>query len=121
MFYLICLKLCRKSILRGINEFEGIKVNGINLNNMRYADEIVLISTLQRQLQKMLNEQEKICGQYKMSIGVNKTECLVVTKKETVPRLTLSLKRKSTKLTEYIRYLGSLISSNGRCTNETRR
>ena len=56
-----------------------------------------------------------------MSINVNKTECLVVTKLETVPSLTLSLKRNSIKQTEHFRYLGSLISSNGRCANETKR
>ena len=68
----------------------------------------------------MLNQLEKIGEQYGMSINVNKTECLVVTrtKLETVPRLTLFLKGNSIKQTEHFRYLGSLISSNGRSTNE---
>ena len=68
----------------------------------------------------MLNELEKIGEQYGMSINVNKTECLVglVTKLETLPRLTLSLKVNLVKQTEHFRYLGSLISNNGRCTNE---
>ena len=56
-----------------------------------------------------------------MSININKTECLVVTKLETVPRLTLSLKVNSIKQTEHFRHLGSLISSNGRRTNEIKR
>ena len=69
----------------------------------------------------MLNELEKIGEQYGMSINVNKTECLVVTKLETVQRLTLFLKGNSIKQTEHFRYLGSLISSNGRSTNEIKR
>ena len=40
----------------------------------------------------MLNELEKIGEKYGMSINVTKTECLVVTKLETAPRLTLFLK-----------------------------
>ena len=56
-----------------------------------------------------------------MSINVNKTECLLVTKLETVPRLTLFLKGNSIKQTEHFRYLSSLISSNGRSTNEIKR
>ena len=56
-----------------------------------------------------------------MSINVNKTECLVVIKLETVQRLTLFLKGNSIKQTEHFRYLGSLISSNGRSTNEIKR
>ena len=69
----------------------------------------------------MLNELEKIGEQYGMSINVNKTECLEVTKLETVPRLTLFLKGNSIKQTEHFRYLGSLISSNRRSTNEIKR
>ena len=49
------------------------------------------------------------------------TECLVITKLETVPRLTLSLEGNLNKQTEHFRYLGSLISSNGRSTNEIKR
>ena len=70
---------------------------------------------------KMLNEVEKICEQYEMSINVNKAECLVVTKLEKVPRLTLSLKGNLIKQTEHFRYLSSLILSNGKCTNEIKR
>ena len=83
--------------LRGINDFEGIKVNGVNINNIRYADDTVLISTSPRELQKMLIELEKIGEQYGMSLNVNKRECLVVTKLETVPRFTLFLKGNSIK------------------------
>ena len=108
-------------VLRGINDFEGIKVNGVNINNIRYANDTVLILTFPRELQKMLNELEKIGKQYGMSINVNKTECLVVTKLETVPRLTLFLKGNSIEQTEHFRYLGSLILSNERSTNEIKR
>ena len=96
-------------------------MNGVNINNIRYADDAVLILTSPRELQKMLNELEKIGKQYKMSINVNKTECLVVTKLEAVPRLTLFLKGNSIKQTEHFRYLGSLILSNGRSPNEIKR
>ena len=85
--------------LHGINEFEGIKVNGVNLNNTHYSNDTALISMPQWQLQKMLNELEKIGEQYGMSINVNKAECLVVTILETVRRLTLSLKGNSIKQT----------------------
>ena len=73
------------------------------------------------QLQKMLNKLEKTGVQYGMSINVNKAEYLVVTKQETVPRLTLFLKGNSIKQTKHFRYLGSLISNNGRCANKIKR
>ena len=76
-------------------------MNGVDINNIPYADDTVLILTSPRELRKMLNELEKIGKQYGMSINVNKTECLVVTKLETVPRLTLFLKGNSIKQTEH--------------------
>ena len=96
LHFLIC-----KNLTIYINEFEGIKVNGVNIDNIRYADDTVLISTSQRQLQKMLNKLGKIGERYGMPINFNKTECLVVTKLETVPRLPLSLKGNSIKQTEH--------------------
>ena len=113
--------LYSKIILLGINYFEGIKVNGVDLNNIRYADDTVLISTSQWQLQKMLNEVEKIGEQYERSININKTECFAVTTLETVPRLTLFLKGNSIKQTKHFRYLGSLIRGSARCTNKIKR
>ena len=113
--------LYNEIILRGINDFEGIKVNGVSINYIGYADDTVLISMSPMELQKMLNELEEIGEQYGISINVNKTECLVVTKLETVPRLTLFLKGNLIEDTEYFRYLGLLISSNRRSTNEINR
>ena len=97
--------LYNEIILHGINNFEGIKVNGVDINIIRYADDTVLrllISTSPRELQRMLNKLEKISEQYGMSINVNKTECLVVTKLEAVPRLTLSLKGNLIKQREHL-------------------
>ena len=96
-------------------------MNGVNIKNIRFADDTVLISTSPRELQKMLNELEKISEQYGMSINVNTTECLVVTKLEIVPRLTTFLERKLIQTDKTFRYLDSLVSRNKRFTNEIKR
>ena len=62
-------------ILRDINDFEGIKVNGVNINNIPYADDTVFISTSPRELQKMLNELQKM---------VNNMECQSMSTKQNV-------------------------------------
>ena len=108
--------LYSESVLRGINDFKGIKANGVNLNNIRYA---VLISTSQWQLQKMLNEQEKIGEHYRMSINDNKTESLAVTKLETVPTLTLYLKGNQLNIWNIFDILVYLFQA--RCTNEIKK
>lgn len=40
-------------------EKKGIEVNGSYLNNLRFADDIVLISTKKEELTEMANELEK--------------------------------------------------------------
>ena len=42
--------LCSEIVLPGINDFEGIKASGVNINNIRYADDTVLISVRNRNL-----------------------------------------------------------------------
>ena len=64
-----------KIILRGINDFEEIKVNGVNINNIPDADDTVLISTSPRELQKMLNELKKL---------VSNMECQSMSTKQNV-------------------------------------
>ena len=67
--------LYSKIILRGINDFEGIKVNGVNIRNIPDADDTVLISTSPRELQKMLNELKKL---------VSNMECQSMSTKQNV-------------------------------------
>ena len=67
--------LCSEIILPDINDCEGIKVDGVTINNIRYADDILLISTSQRQLQKMLSELEKL---------VRNMECQSISTKQNV-------------------------------------
>ena len=41
--------------MREISALEGIKVGGVNINNLRYADDIVLIADSQEALQTFLD------------------------------------------------------------------
>ena len=42
--------LYSEKILREIKDLNGIKINGININNIRYADDIVLIAESEKKL-----------------------------------------------------------------------
>lgn len=58
----------------------GIKVNGMWINNIRYADDTVLITDNMQDLQRLVN----IVGEHSRSVGLNintkKTKFLVITK-----------------------------------------
>ena len=47
--------LYSETILRNLEDISGLKVNGENLNNLRYADDTVLIAESERQLQSLLD------------------------------------------------------------------
>ena len=42
-------------IMREINDLEGVGVGGVNINNLRYAYDIVLIADSQEKLEMILN------------------------------------------------------------------
>ena len=46
--------LYSEMILRNLNEHEGVKVGGNNINNLRYADNTVLIADSEQKLQTLL-------------------------------------------------------------------
>ena len=48
--------LYSKNIIRNIDKIEGIVIGGHNLNNLRYADDIVLIASSREKLQEMLDK-----------------------------------------------------------------
>ena len=49
------LNLYSENILRDLNDTKGCIVGGYNLNNVRYADDAVLIAGSESQLQELLN------------------------------------------------------------------
>ena len=53
---------------------KGINIGGTYLNNLRFADDIVLISTTKEELQEMANELEKISREEGLNINIDKTK-----------------------------------------------
>ena len=79
-------------ILRNLEGCPGLKVNGENINNIRYADDTALIATSEKDLQKLLDivVSESECKG--LLLNVKKTECMVVSKKSVIPICNLTSK-----------------------------
>ena len=77
--------LYSEQILREIKDLKGLIIGGYNMNNIRYADDTVLISNsceeLKAVLDKVVTESEK----RGLSINCKKTECMLVSKKPNIP------------------------------------
>ena len=106
------------------NDEEGIAIGGIKFNNIRYADDTVLIAETKEQLERMLNEMNVKSKEYGLNINIRKTKCMVVSKENTNEKnveISLKLDEKVVEQKRSFPYLGSTISDDGRCEIEIRK
>ena len=71
-------------IEEALSDREGLHINGENINNIRFADDTVLIAESKEDLQEMINELNQKCIEYGMSLNAKKTKVMVIDKKEQI-------------------------------------
>ena len=108
-------------ILRNLDESEGLKANGENLNNLRYADDTSLLAGSEEDLQRLLNIVVEESEKLGLSLNVKKTECMVVSKKKNNPECKLFSKGEQIRQVQKFKYLGYTLTSNGKCRTEIKK
>ncbi|GFO26403.1 retrovirus-related pol polyprotein from type-1 retrotransposable element r2 [Plakobranchus ocellatus] len=73
-------------IMRNLENHPGIKVGGQNINNLRYADDTVLIAENKEDLQKLLNIVEEESRKKGLELNSKKTEVMVISRKQESPK-----------------------------------
>ena len=91
---------------------EGVIINGQNLNNLRYADDTILITNNPQDLQTLLDLVDKECNKMGLNINTAKTKIMSFGL-ETDPAFEFKLKRKNLERVQKFKYLGSWINNNG--------
>ncbi|GFR93827.1 retrovirus-related Pol polyprotein from type-1 retrotransposable element R2 [Elysia marginata] len=71
-------------IMRHIEDYSGIKVGGHNINNLRYADDTVLIAENKSDLQKLLDVVYSESQKKGLELNSKKTEVMVISRKPTL-------------------------------------
>ena len=71
-------------ILRNIELHHG-KKGGHNINNLRYADDTVLIADSEEKLQSILQTVTDASEEKGLQLNAKKTECMVISKKKGEP------------------------------------
>ncbi|CAK1591052.1 unnamed protein product [Parnassius mnemosyne] len=99
-------------IKRGWNKY-GLNINGIKLNHLRFADDLILISEDPKSLQEML--EELVYESDRVGLSMNTTKTKVMTNHDKVP-ITVN-DTKIEYVEEYI-YLGQIISPKDLTTKE---
>ncbi|GFS12865.1 endonuclease-reverse transcriptase [Elysia marginata] len=104
-------------IMRNIDGLRG-HTGGHIINNLRYADDIVLIAENARDLQRLLDIVREKSKNRGLEINSKKTEITVVSRKETPPNINIYINDTKLQQRDQFKYLGALISSDGRNTSE---
>ena len=96
--------------MKEVRDKEGIKVNGKNINNIRYADDTALIADSESKLQdivdKIVTENEKLG----LSLNVKKTYCMVISKKKETHKFHLVVNGQAIGQVKQVSYLGSIFT-----------
>ena len=69
--------LYSESILRNLEDKPGIKVNGEEINNIRYADDTALVAGSKKDLQQLINVVVKESERMGLSLNVKKTKKII--------------------------------------------
>ena len=105
-------------IMDEISELPGVKIGGRNINNIRYADDMVVMAETEEGLQILMDKLREECGKFGLRINIGKTEVMGVTKRRERLPVNITLAGVRIKQVETFRYLGSLVSDDGRCEAE---
>jgi hypothetical protein len=100
------------------NSRSGISVNGIQINNLRFADDINLIDEEQGRLQKNIQILQKEGNKAGLKINMKKTKTVVFGRKEIDKKLEV-LNQEVKNVEEFV-YLGSLITWDNDCSKDIR-
>lgn len=95
----------------------GIKVGGKIYNNLRFADDTVLIAESWDQLQVLTSKVKEVGKQYGLNININKTMCMAVSKQKLPFNIkdSVQINGENLKSVNTFKYLGTMINSNRKC------
>ena len=101
-----------------MNTNKGIKIGGITINNLLYADDTVLLAETEEDQQGILNEVNRIGKTFDMKMNAKKTKTMLVSKDATLTKVSLKIDGDIIKQTDNYTYLGQTITSNGKCDED---
>ena len=112
--------LYTEHIFRKTNHIPGVKINGHNINNLRYADDTVLIAEDEASLQDFVtavkDESEK-CG---LLMNIKKTKVMLLTKDTKEKKVSIYIDHKEVEQVQSFTYLVQLITDDGKSEGEIR-
>ena len=98
---------------------QGIVINGKRFNNIRFADDTVLLASSTHDLQRMLNSIIRVSRDFGMELNEKKTKGIVIEKKPET-NIKIVVNGKQLEQVKDYKYLGTTISDDGKCIKEVK-
>ena len=105
-------------LINALEDLNGVSVGGVNINNLRYADDTVLMAKSEEDLQKLVNRLDQISREFGMEINIKKTEVMTVSKRTVKPDCKIFLNGRQLKQVDFFKYLGCIIADDCRDLKE---
>jgi len=111
--------LFAEKIMRIVKDFDGIKVRGININNIRYADDTTIVADSQAKLQNLHNMAVVESEPNGLSVNQKKSTCMVISKLSDTPSCSnLMVNGEKIEQVDKFVYRGSALTQDGECDSE---
>ena len=101
--------LYSQKVMEEIEELEGVRVGGRNINCIRYADDTVLIADSNEKLQELTSTLDDACKRKGLRINFGKTEVMGITKRRGRVDVEVDLHERRVKQVSTFKYLGYTI------------
>ncbi|GFR63034.1 SAM domain and HD domain-containing protein 1 [Elysia marginata] len=104
-----------------IDNIPGLADGGININNLRYADNTVMLAENEDDLQKLVNtvkEESEKCGLF---INIRKTKTMVISREKVIPRIDIKIDGERVEQVANFTYLGHWITEDGRSDQKVKK
>ena len=106
-------KCLAKEALEGFGDF---KIGGQIIHTVKYADDLVLLAKEEKVLQDMIDKLIETRGCYGMEMNVEKTKVMGISKQMFPVKIMID--QKQLENMESFKYLGSMLTNDGRCMCE---
>ena len=100
---------------------KGVKIQGRELYNLKFADDIDLLDKTYERLQNQLEKLDAESKRYGMQINRDKTKTMIFHRKEAKPRVKIKLNGTELEEVDNFIYLGAKVTWNNDCTEEIKR
>ena len=107
-------------IMRDLGDMDGFRIGGTVVNNLRYADDTVIIAESEEQL-RLINVVVTKNEEKGLYLNSAKSFTMVFSKASQVPTCNINVHGKILEQVHLFVYLGSQFTSDARCEKEIRR